>query len=508
VDIVRRYWLYLVLLAALIPFLGKAYHIDDPVFIAIADQIRTTPLHPHDATMHWGDRVRRIGEFSANPPLHGYFLALARATGPDAEWWLHLWMLPVSLLGLYGALRLGRGDPLVGALWLSGPAVLVSATNLMPDIPAAALTALGAALFLEEKYAWAGLALALGGLERFNTAAALPGLAFYAVAKRRWRALPALVLPCAAMAGWLVIQREAWGAIQSLGFDTTFLSQRALASVVIVATAGVFPLLLVAVRWKPHEWITGLLAGGATALACWTPELKTYAAPRLPEAALAALGAFLLVAHLARAIRVWVARREPLDLALWGWVFGALLVPLFYIHVSAKYLSVAAAPLAWLGVRASVLPRRLAWVGVALWLGWSSALNVADFLLAGVHREMARTLVRPRTKFVGSHGFQWYAERAGGVPMGYDRPPAPGETVLLLEQAGAFQRSMVLSLIPAGQIRRVEMRSSPWPLRTFNFRARASFYSYSYGPMPYAISSAPLEVATFVQVVHVGPGKP
>ena len=506
-GIIRRYWLSLVLLAALVPFLGKAYHIDDPVQITIADQIRMTPLHPYDTIMNFGGRLRKVGEFAAFPPLHGYYLSLPRALGPDAEWWLHLWMLPLSLLGLYGALRLGRGDPLVGALWLSSPAVLVSATNLMPDIPVAALTTLGAALFLEQKYAWAGLTLALGGLERFNAAAVLPGLAFYAVTMRRWRALPALVLPCAAMAGWLVIHRDTWGVVEWFGLQSAGFSQKSLTLLVLLAAVGAFPLCLGIVRLRRLEGIGAIAAAGVSALACWTPTLDAYARPRLPVAALAAAGAFILVAHLMRAIRVWRSEGDPLDLSLWLWMMGALAIPLLYLP-SAKLLAVAAAPMALLGARTSALPRTLVWLGAALWIAWSCALNVADLQLANVQRELARSLVRPGMRFVGSHGFQWYAERAGGRPVSVDDAPGPGETLLLLEQAGAFQLGMVRFPDTSSRAGRVEARSTRWPLRTFNFRAGAGFYSYSYGPMPYAISSAPLEVAMFVQVVHVGPGKP
>ncbi len=506
-GIIRRYWLYLVLLAALVPFLGKAYHIDDPVQITIADQIRMTPLHPYDTIMNFGGRLRRVGEFAAFPPLHGYYLALPRAFGPDAEWWLHLWMLPLSLLGLYGALRLGRGDPLVGALWLSSPAVLVSATNLMPDIPVAVLTTLGAALFLEQKYAWAGLTLALGGLERFNAAAVLPGLAFYAVTKRRWRALPSLVLPCAAMAGWLVIHRDTWGVIEQLGFQRAGFSQKGLTTLVLLAAVGAFPLSLGVVRLRRLEWMVAILAAGGSALSCWTPALAAYARPRLPVAALAAAGAFILVAHLLRAIRVWRSQGDPLDLTLWSWMLGALAIPLLYLP-SAKLLAVAATPMALLGARTSALPRKVAWLGAALWIAWSCALNVADLQLANVQRDLARSLVRPGMRFVGSHGFQWYAERAGGRPMSVDEPPAHGETLLLLEQAGAFQLGMTRFPDPSSRGGKIEIRNTPWPLRTFNFRARAGFYSYSYGPMPYAISSEPLEVAMILQVVQAAPGKP
>ncbi len=206
--LLRRFWLYGVLLAALLPFLGKAYHIDDPAFLYVADHIRVSPTSPYDFPLNWTTYERPAFQTMVSPPLHGYYLALVRTIGPDAEWWCHLWMLPFSLLGLYAVRRLAGGDDLAPALWLSAPAVLVSATNLMPDVTVAALSAMGVAFFLEENLIAASILVTLACLERYNGAAILPALAFYALSTRRPRALIALLPAVVGMLAWLLHTRE------------------------------------------------------------------------------------------------------------------------------------------------------------------------------------------------------------------------------------------------------------------------------------------------------------
>ncbi len=55
-----RFWPHALLLVGLLPFLGKAYHIDDPVFLTIADHIRHAPTRPYDVTVPLPPSARRV----------------------------------------------------------------------------------------------------------------------------------------------------------------------------------------------------------------------------------------------------------------------------------------------------------------------------------------------------------------------------------------------------------------------------------------------------------------
>ena len=67
----------LVVLAALGPFLAKPFNIDDPLFIWTARQIQAHPGNPYGFTVNWYGSVDPMWNVTANPPLAGYYLALA-----------------------------------------------------------------------------------------------------------------------------------------------------------------------------------------------------------------------------------------------------------------------------------------------------------------------------------------------------------------------------------------------------------------------------------------------
>jgi hypothetical protein len=494
-----RFLPYALLLVGLLPFLGKAYHIDDPVFLTIADHIRHAPTRPYDVTINWGYLKAPVSRFMGSPPLAAYYLALGRAIGPDSEWWMHLWMLPFPFLGLFALRRLGGKDPLVACLWISAPAVLVSATNLMPDLPVAVLTALGAAFFFREQFFRAGLTLLLACLVRYNAAAVLPALVFYALVKRQWRGVAAAALAGSGMLAWVLHSSEALETTRKLANVSFVLGDKLVATPVFLAAASVFPLSLLVLRLRRPEFVVAVLCAVGAGIASGLADVGHGHDPHALIGALAALGTFILVAHLLRALRVWRAEGEPLDLALWLWVAVALAIPILYLYVSVKYLAVAAAPLAVLAVRAGALPRRLAWIGVALWFLLSVSLNVADMQLAGMYRDLAESKARPGMWIAAHWGLQWYGEAKGAKAYTVRRRPVVGETIMIPKHAGRTAADFRTGLRVITLIDRIEP-SSRWPLRMLNSEANAGWYSQHWGLLPYAFSTVPLERVLIVRV--------
>ena len=487
-----RFWPYLLLLLGILPFLNKPYHIDDPVFLAVADQIRVDPTHPYDVSINWTDRPLRVGQFMGSPPLHSYYLALVRSFGPDKEWWMHLCMIPFALIGLHAIYRLSGGDLLCACFWISAPAVLVSATNLMPDISVAALTTLGAAFFFERRWVLSGCTLLLASLIRYNAAAVLPGLAFYAIVTRQWRSLTAVALPCAAIFAWVVLSKDVLEAGKSLTSADWLLGERLVATPIFLLGATIAPLSLVVVRLKRLEVVVALLCAMAAGYACGYADVgRTHVSIEL-IVILSGMGTFALVSHLLRAIRLWRTEGEPLDLSLWLWAFMALAIPLVYVQVSAKYMTVAAAPLALLTLRGSAISRRIAWAGVGVWFLLSFSLSAADMELASMYRRIALSKVRQGMWFTGHWGVQWYGMPMGGRPMTIEQRPAVGDTIMVLMQA------RLATLDYTDGLRRVEILetmapSSRLPVRILNYEAAAGWYSQFWGLLPYSFSTVPLE---------------
>jgi len=69
--------LLLVVLAALAPFLAKPFNIDDPLFIWTAQQIHAHPADPYGFKVNWYGTMEPMWWVTQNPPLAGYYLALA-----------------------------------------------------------------------------------------------------------------------------------------------------------------------------------------------------------------------------------------------------------------------------------------------------------------------------------------------------------------------------------------------------------------------------------------------
>src|SRR5437588_827282 len=132
----------LCVLACLLPFINKAFHIDDPLFLWTAERVRVAPLDFYGFRVNWFGLVMPMTDATANPPLMGYFLALGSLVGGWSEISLHLFaLIPAVALGI-GSYRLAAtysAKPLLAAVLLViTPGFLVCATSLMCDVLMAA----------------------------------------------------------------------------------------------------------------------------------------------------------------------------------------------------------------------------------------------------------------------------------------------------------------------------------------------------------------------------------
>src|SRR5579859_2458671 len=66
--------LTVVTLACLLPFLGKAFHIDDPLFIWCGRHIVSDPWNFYDFKVNWFGKEEAMSTAMQNPPLASYYL--------------------------------------------------------------------------------------------------------------------------------------------------------------------------------------------------------------------------------------------------------------------------------------------------------------------------------------------------------------------------------------------------------------------------------------------------
>ena len=66
----------IVTIVCLIPFVNKAFHIDDPLFIWSAKQIQTSPADFYGFSVNWYGWNMPMAEVTKNPPVACYYIAL------------------------------------------------------------------------------------------------------------------------------------------------------------------------------------------------------------------------------------------------------------------------------------------------------------------------------------------------------------------------------------------------------------------------------------------------
>jgi 4-amino-4-deoxy-L-arabinose transferase-like glycosyltransferase len=121
-----------------LPFVNKAFHVDDPLFIWTAKHILQDPLRFFDFPVNWDRSEQRMWQVMQNPPLVSYYLAPFGALFGWSEWVMHLAMFPFTVsaaLGTYVLLKRFTRAPLLGTLlFMICPAFAVSATQTMSDV--------------------------------------------------------------------------------------------------------------------------------------------------------------------------------------------------------------------------------------------------------------------------------------------------------------------------------------------------------------------------------------
>ncbi|MEP6604126.1 MAG: glycosyltransferase family 39 protein [Spartobacteria bacterium] len=211
-------------MAALAPFLHKAFHIDDPLFLWMAQQIAKHPLDPYGFSVNWASFPEPMWAEMQNPPLCSYFIAVTASLVGWSERALHcafLFLATMSILGTSAIARRFCREPLVAALLtLFTPVFLVSATNVMCDVMLLALWVWSIECWLAglERNRWwllvlSALLIAAATLTKYFGIALVPLLGVYTLA-RNWRSssrLIVLVIPLAAAAAYDFWTRSKYG---------------------------------------------------------------------------------------------------------------------------------------------------------------------------------------------------------------------------------------------------------------------------------------------------------
>lgn len=519
-------------LALSLPWLGKAYHNDEPFFLKAGKQILSHPLDPLGFTFTWYGSPQPAARINTTPPVLLYSAAAAQAIGGEREWLVRLLLLPydlVAALFLYLiAARFLRRPLLPTLLILAGPAWVLDMGLVMAEKPAMAFGLAGvycAVRGVDEEsdrlfYGGAGL-LALALLSKYIALVFLPPVVAYAWSRRRALAgigvfLAGAVAPVGATALYSavfnpeVIRRavEVTGDAGSAWWSAPSHKLRSfLAFTGGLSFVGLFwaPLLAKRRHWLVYLGLAALLYSPLFDLP-FSPGSRLIDRMTGVVLAAAALASFrVLAAPDTRKLPGW---------PLWAsWVAaGAVLQMGLYWSVMARIVLFLVPPLVFaLAERLEdELPDGLALARAgallaALALGLS--LSYVDYRYAAAQKEFAlelsdRFLDKGRTVWHSSYmGLAHYLDARGAKGLdalkgGWDLA-RPGDVVAVADincalRKPAAEREALVETI------RVE---EALPIRVISgFTGEAGFYSNVSGWLPFSFSREPLEVFRSVEV--------
>jgi hypothetical protein len=519
--------LLLVLLAPvllLLPFVEKAVHIDDPLFIWTAQRILTHPLDFYGFHLNWYGTAMPMYEVNQNPPLTGYYLAIAGALFGWREATLHLaMMLPAALAGV-GVYLLSRHfcrqSMSAALIAIVTPAFLVSSTTLMSDMLLLMFFVWAIVFWLEglsrRQYRWlivSGIAIGLAALSKYFGACLIPLLLAHSLTagKGNRRAVCFLLLPLLLIAAYEYATFHLYGrgllldAVRyASAVKTDFVPDYGRRAFVTAAFLGacLAPLLFYAgYLWRRRGWIVGLVIASAGALS-YAIVLDRDAAPAL--ALQVGLWLAVGIGAMQLAVSDLLRHKDARALLLFLWTAGTLLFVVFFNHlVNVRVLLPLVPAVAILIVRriedAGEVSSRYrrpvpAWPIVPA-VVLALCVAYADMSLANASRRAAAEVPVDRaspvkTWFGGHWGFQYYMELRGAEAVNTAVPLfRPGDLVALPRNTTnpiALPEHIVAERSP------MEVDILPW-LATMQSELGAGFYADVWGPLPFVFAPVPPE---------------
>jgi 4-amino-4-deoxy-L-arabinose transferase-like glycosyltransferase len=511
-------------LACLLPFAGKAYHIDDPLFLWVARHVTEHPLDFYGFTVNWYGTEMPMAEVTKNPPLASYYAALAAAVFGWGEVALHLAFFAVAAAAAAGSYAVAREFchyPLVAALAaVFTPVFVLCGASVMCDMMMVACWVWAIALWVRgikrddgRLLAFAAVLVAASALSKYFGMSLVPLLFAYGLFERRrpgaWAAF--LLVPVAILAGYQWATDELYG--RGLLFDAASyataerlrgglnVTYKTLTGLAFAGGCLASALFLAPLLWRRGHLAAGALVAATLALA--PPLLATSAGgdPRwafhLQLGLLAAAGLHVL----ALAVADLLARRDGDAVFLFLWVTGTFVFAAFLNWTISGRTFLPMAPA--VGV---LVARRLERAGGVAWpralwaLAPAAALALvvawADYTLANTARAGAAAIREDPANaagtlwFEGHWGFQYYMQEAGGVPLDVQRSRLEAGDLLVVPLHNT-------NLLHPGQdvatlVRTYRFEPCRW-LSTSHPVVEAGFYSDTAGALPFAFGDVPAE---------------
>lgn len=518
----------------LAPFLQKAVHLDDPVFLWSAQKIASHPSDPFGITVNWYGTPTSLTEITQNPPGVSYYLAIAALLTGWNEFGLHLALALPAILIVVGtyvlACRFCAQPVLAALIVLATPIFLVSSTTLMCDTTMLCLW-IWAMIFwlrgLEHRLTamliLAGLLMAAAAITKYFGACLIPLLFTYSLFRERrlgWWILP-LCIPVNAVAcyDWFTVATYGHTMFSGAGSyavavprnTTVFL--RSLTTLSFTGGGIIAGLFFTPLLWSRRKLAILLLVTiGVFGVLVAIPNIGKFTlhnqAGELRWLALIQLATFATggVVIVILALEDLWHHQDPNSALLVLWTGGVLLfAAVFNWTVNGRVLLPMVPAVAILIVR-QIEQRSLNKSLPSLWhyappLIPAGLITLSCAYADTVHAETARTAATTICEqyktssgtiwFQGHWGFQYYMEANGAKPLDFSAPEKvlPGDIVIIPDNS---TNAIAVPIPPAHKIDTIQQRTCRW-LAVMDSAAGAGFYSASWGPLPYAFGTVPPE---------------
>ena len=527
-------------LACLVPFSGKAFNIDDTLFIYEARQITQHPLDPFGFKVNWFLDAIPMAYETRNPPLASYYSAAAAVFVGWSERALHLAFLLPALATVWGTYRLAQrltNSPLLAAgATLLTPGFLVSANSVMCDTMALGLW-LWAIIFWVEGFepqkarslVISVVLITLCALTKYFGIALIPLLAVYSLARQRRLGSWAwyLLAPILALTGYQYWTKAVYG-LRMITFAAHIatgvrqgrhasLLANALVDLGFVGGCTLCALTLAPIIWSRKKifavCVLSALAGflistGRISLGETLGPSDFYRRWVLVGVQLTLFIAAGVSVMALAAAEAWKCREaDSLLLMLWvlgtfiftgfvNWTINARsvlpLIPAAGILLARRVDALQTASMRW---RPAMLAIPLAAAGaVSLWLTWADTelANSARTAATLIERKTIEQKIRNQPGevwFTGHWGFQYYMESFGAHAVVVNDPPhQPGDYLAVVESNHLFE--MRPEFVTSREVIEIPMRLG---ITTAQSQLGAGFYSADSGPLPFAIGPVPPE---------------
>lgn len=529
----QRLILFLVPLFLSLPFINRAYFVDDNYFVEIATWLKDNPQLPyHFRTDDAGLQTRGWEENGfvrmVNPLLHHYYLALLLKAGGAKEWFVRLGCVFLSCfaaLFIFGLARRLCDHPFwTTLLILLSPVFWLSAHSLLIDSTLGFFFFGSLYFFIRASEKDSLVLVILSGL--FAGAAIVskyPGLLILPICgvwlmlrwkkiSRRWIYVVPFVMGLGTLAAYSIWTNDLYGAPHLLAASARMVNVPGLAKYfvffVFLSGATLLPLVV----WGVNDIRRNLVNGLAVFVLALVLSSKVGGFSVLQGGLLGLwfVTSLIFMAGFLRAKPLWV---YPRDHFLFAWLFGFIILMFLVMDwVAARYYVIVVPAVGFMAARllefyrpalAQITMKRVA----VMLLVFTGALAFSDYKQAAPSRDVVQKLREAgfsggaRHFYLGDSFTMSYLKAEGWVPCFPETVFQKGDWVLAKEITMPlvwFAHKPIL----IKQLARFDYPSS-LPLKVMDYQGSAGFYASVWGALPFTFSTGPWERFRLFEIVDV-----